>query len=161
MSPQHHQHQHNQHHQHQHHEDHTHPTHAYHHIMRPHPDTHSEMPGGSCGTDAMLSSSKITPLDADVKRHVPHAPFGSGSTGYDYDIDESRIEPLGGHGQYQHPLPHADSQGVVGRDRVIATSKIEPFDHKGPAGNMTYGVDQEMVDKARIEPLSEVREQMD
>lgn len=64
-------------------------------------------------------------------------------------------------GQYQHPEPHADSQGVVGRDEAIAGTKIDPLvsEFKEPQKKMP-GLDDETVDVSRIEPMGEVREEM-
>ena len=57
-------------------------------------------------------------------------------------------------------LPHADSQGVVGREDVIQSAKIAPFDHKVKQSTQhTQGLDDESVDAARIRPLGEVREE--
>jgi hypothetical protein len=64
-------------------------------------------------------------------------------------------------GQYQHPEPHTDTQGVVGRDEVIAGTKIDPLvgEFKEAQKKMP-GLDDEIVDTSRIEPMGEVREQM-
>lgn len=53
----------------------------------------------SCGTDENISATKIQPLDSPTKAHVPHAQGEGGVAGTDDDIDHSRIEPLGGHGE--------------------------------------------------------------
>ncbi len=64
-------------------------------------------------------------------------------------------------GQYQHPEPHADSQGVVGREGVLHSTKIEPLEGKrNEATEKSTGLDDEQVDAARVQPLGEVREQM-
>ena len=66
-------------------------------------------------------------------------------------------------GQYQHPEPHADSQGSVGREEVIQGAKIDPLaggpDLEG-GERAKSGLDDENVDASRISPLGEVREQM-
>lgn len=59
------------------------------------------------------------------------------------------------------PAPHADSQGVAERDATIEGAKIEPLD--GGRGNATSkepGLDDELVDASRVNPLGEVREEM-
>jgi hypothetical protein len=63
-------------------------------------------------------------------------------------------------GQYQHPEPHADSQGVVGRDEAIQGAKIEPLEGgRGTTTSKQPGLDDEHVDASRINPLGEVREE--
>lgn len=57
-------------------------------------------------------------------------------------------------------MPHANSQGVVGRDDVIAGAKIEPLASHKMAGVPDQGLDDESVDAARIAPMGEVREEM-
>ena len=43
-----------------------------------------------------LSGTKIQPLDSEIKRHVPHTDHGV--VGEDSDINQGRIDPLGGRG---------------------------------------------------------------
>ena len=65
-------------------------------------------------------------------------------------------------GQYQHTAPHADSQGVVGRDETVQGAKIEPLE--GGLANQTAikssGLDDEAVDSARVAPMGSVREEI-
>jgi hypothetical protein len=64
-------------------------------------------------------------------------------------------------GQYQHPLPHADSSGVVGTDETIHGSKIDPLSGKrNEPVDKSPGLSDEVVDTARIQPMGEVREEM-
>lgn len=66
-----------------------------------------------------------------------------------------------GLGQYQHPAPHADSQGVVGRDEAIQGAKIDPLSGKeNVSTTKSTGLDDEQVDASRINPMGEVREEM-
>ncbi|EKG13187.1 hypothetical protein MPH_09659 [Macrophomina phaseolina MS6] len=107
-----------------------------------------------------LSEAKIQPLDSETKHNIPHDESDRGVAGTNRAIDQARIDPIGGHGQYQHPAPHADSQGVVGRDGAFAGAKIEPLEGKqGATVGKSPGLDDEAVDGARINPLGEVREQ--
>ncbi|RYP56069.1 hypothetical protein DL769_009983 [Monosporascus sp. CRB-8-3] len=118
------------------------------------------MSTGATGSDENISASKIQPLESEQKRGVAHDQSSSrGVAGSDRDIDQSRINPLGGKGQYQHPAPHADTQGAVGRDEDIAAARIEPLGG-GPETSQRKnpGLDDEMVDKARTQPLGSVRE---
>ena len=63
-------------------------------------------------------------------------------TGPDRNIDQTRIDPIGGAGeslmcplcsssrlvgQYQHTAPHADSQGVIGTDETLGAARIRPL----------------------------------
>ncbi len=62
-------------------------------------------------------------------------------------------------GQGQHTAPHADSQGVIGRDNTIQGAKLEPL--KSSTSSETsaaQGLDDEAVDAARIDPMGSVRE---
>ncbi|GME22559.1 set domain-containing protein [Neofusicoccum parvum] len=116
---------------------------------------------GFTGRDETISGAKIQPLDSETKHNVEHDLSSRGAAGTDHSIDHARIEPLGGHGQFQHPAPHANSQGVVGRDEAFAGAKIAPLDGKeGPTAGKSTGLDDEAVDGSRIAPLGEVREQM-
>lgn len=64
-------------------------------------------------------------------------------------------------GQFQHPAPHADSQGVVGRDEAIQGAKIEPLEGNPTKGTAkSTGLDDEQIDSARIQPGGEVREEL-
>jgi len=57
-------------------------------------------PRTSCGTDENLSASKIQPLDSENKANAPRFQGGAGVSGFEEDVDQSRIDPLGGRGQY-------------------------------------------------------------
>ena len=64
-------------------------------------------------------------------------------------------------GQYQHTAPHADTQGVVGRDEAVQGAKIEPLSGKEYETQLKgEGLDDEHVDASRVAPLGEVREEM-
>ncbi|KAF2138313.1 uncharacterized protein K452DRAFT_290900 [Aplosporella prunicola CBS 121167] len=57
-----------------------------------------------------------------------------------------------------HHEAHANSQGVVGREDVFASAKIEPFEgHRSAMYKVekSPGLDDEIVDSSRIDPLSE------
>jgi hypothetical protein len=57
-------------------------------------------------------------------------------------------------------MPHANSQGVVGYEDVIQSSKIAPMDgSEKRATQHTHGLDDETIDASRIRPLGEVREE--
>jgi hypothetical protein len=60
-------------------------------------------------------------------------------------------------------MPHADSQGVVGRDDVVEGAKIDPLSGKEPGAKRSTakGLDDENVDASRVQPMGEVREEMD
>ncbi|KAJ9634925.1 hypothetical protein H2199_008789 [Coniosporium tulheliwenetii] len=118
---------------------------------------------GSVGSDEDISGTKIAPLDSEIKRGVPKDTSEHGVAGYNEDIDLARIAPLGGKGKYQHPMPHADTQGVTGRDEVLEGAKIPPMDammHKVAGHPKSEGIDDEEVDAARAAPLGKVREEM-
>jgi hypothetical protein len=53
----------------------------------------------SAGSDAKISGSKIEPLDSDIKVGVPHDVSSQGVVGSDRNIDQTRIDPVGGHGK--------------------------------------------------------------
>ncbi|KAL1865738.1 hypothetical protein VTK73DRAFT_5084 [Phialemonium thermophilum] len=115
----------------------------------------------SCGTDENISASKIQPLDSSTKTNIPRAQGEKGVAGFEEDINQSRISPLGGHGQYQHPAPHADSQGAVGTEGTIGRSKIAPLEKpQNETQAHDSGLSDEAVDSSRIHPLSEVREEL-
>ncbi|KAF2093532.1 hypothetical protein NA57DRAFT_61238 [Rhizodiscina lignyota] len=121
----------------------------------------------SVGNAATLSGSKIEPLDSNQKYNTEHDLSDRGSAGTNTNIDEARIDPLGGRvscnaGQYQHPEAHADSQGVVGREDVIQGAKIDPLEQAPgmKSAPVKGGLDDENVDASRINPMGEVREQM-
>ncbi|KAB2574545.1 hypothetical protein DIS24_g113 [Lasiodiplodia hormozganensis] len=115
----------------------------------------------SIGRDDTIAGAKIEPLESPIKSNVAHELTDRGAVGTNHSIDRARIDPLGGHGQYQHPAPHANSQGVVGRDDVLAGAKVAPLEGKhGETIAKTAGLDDEAVDAARIAPMGEVREQM-
>jgi hypothetical protein len=52
------------------------------------------------GSDAKISGSKIDPLSSDVKTGVPSAESSGGVAGTDHNVDQARIEPVGGAGVY-------------------------------------------------------------
>ncbi|KKY25819.1 hypothetical protein UCDDS831_g01912 [Diplodia seriata] len=116
----------------------------------------------STGRDDTIAGAKIQPLDSPTKSNVGHDFSDRGAAGTNHSIDQTRIDPLGGHGQYQHPAPHANSQGVVGRDDAFAGAKLAPLegDKYGHTIAKSSGLDDEAVDGSRIKPLGEVREQM-
>lgn len=63
-------------------------------------------------------------------------------------------------GHHLHAAPHATT-GCIGRDGIIAGSKIEPLASilKSHAmSDTSQGLDDEAVDTARIEPMGEVKE---
>ncbi|KAI8961388.1 hypothetical protein F5Y11DRAFT_348542 [Daldinia sp. FL1419] len=114
----------------------------------------------STGSTAEISSTKIQPLESEVKYNAPYDGEDRGSAGSNRTIDQARINPLGGRGQHQHTAPHADSQGVVGTAEGLGKTKIEPLEggiHERQ--NPRTGLDDEAVDGARIHPLGGVREQ--
>jgi hypothetical protein len=74
------------------------------------------------------------------------------------DVELTRWFALGHH---QHPAPHADSSGVVGRDETIAGAKIDPFSHNKQADIKLPGLRDKDIDASRISPLGEVREEID
>ena len=51
------------------------------------------------GSDAKISGAKIEPLASETKEGVQSDPGGGGVAGKDRDIDQARMEPLGGHGK--------------------------------------------------------------
>ena len=62
-------------------------------------------------------------------------------------------------GQSQHTAPHADSQGVIGRESTLQGAKLEPLNSNTDSGkSVTQGLDDEAVDPVRIDPLGSVRE---
>jgi len=119
------------------------------------------MLSGTSSSDEKISTAKIEPLASDQKEGVPLDMSSRGAIGSDRIIDQSRIDPAGGRGQYQHPEPHADSQGVVGRDETIHGAKIEPLEGgRNTSTSKQPGLDDEQVDASRISPMGEVREEM-
>lgn len=57
--------------------------------------------------------------------------------------------------------PHADSTGVVGRDEDIGRVKIDPLDGSQKSSQRKdLGLDDEVVDAARVAPLGGVREEV-
>ncbi|KAI2473567.1 hypothetical protein F4781DRAFT_427194 [Annulohypoxylon bovei var. microspora] len=69
------------------------------------------------------------------------------------------MEPLGGKGQHQHTAPHADSHGVVGTAEDLGKVKIPPLESDShEAQNPRTGLDDEVIDGARIDPLGSVGE---
>ncbi|KAL1652085.1 hypothetical protein SLS58_000209 [Diplodia intermedia] len=111
---------------------------------------------GFNGRDDTIAGAKIQPLDSPTKSNVGHDLSDRGAAGTNHSIDQTRIDPLGGH------APHANSQGVVGRDDVFAGAKLAPLegDKYGHTIAKSSGLDDEAVDGSRINPLGEVREQM-
>jgi hypothetical protein len=51
------------------------------------------------GTDDTISGAKLEPLKSNEKEGVDHAASEGGVAGTDFDIDQSRIDPLGGTGK--------------------------------------------------------------
>lgn len=49
----------------------------------------------------MISGAKIQPLDSETKANVPLDTSSRGSAGTDRTIDQARIDPLGGAGEFQ------------------------------------------------------------
>ncbi|KAL1621884.1 hypothetical protein SLS54_005408 [Diplodia seriata] len=93
----------------------------------------------STGRDDTIAGAKIQPLDSPTKSNVGHDFSDRGAAGTNHSIDQTRIDPLGGHGAKLAPL-EGDKYG-----HTIAKSS---------------GLDDEAVDGSRIKPLGEVREQM-
>ncbi|RYO81269.1 hypothetical protein DL766_007380 [Monosporascus sp. MC13-8B] len=121
------------------------------------------MSAGAAGSDKKISGAKIQPLESEQKRGVAHDPSPSrGAAGSGRDIDGARIDPLGGGGQYRRPAPHADTGGAVGRDEDVGAARIEPLGGGGPEASRRKnpGLDDEIVDKARTQPLGSVRGQV-
>ncbi|KAL9089833.1 MAG: hypothetical protein Q9159_002303 [Coniocarpon cinnabarinum] len=117
-------------------------------------------------SNEQISAAKITPLESDVKRGVQHDLGERGPVPNDENIDKARINPEGGAGHFKHPAPHADNSGVIGHDKDIQEAKIEPMasqDHsvKTADPNDRTGLEDEVIDGARIGPLGEVREEID
>ncbi|KAL9077879.1 MAG: hypothetical protein Q9157_003210 [Trypethelium eluteriae] len=107
-----------------------------------------------------ISASKIEPLASEQKYNVEHDLSSRGAAGSDRNIDQARIDPVGGAGQYRHPEPRANNQGVVGRDEAIQGTKIDPLEGKANVSQTKApSLDDEQVDGARINPLGEVREE--
>ncbi|KAL0256272.1 Histone-lysine N-methyltransferase set-6 [Diplodia seriata] len=94
---------------------------------------------GFNGRDDTIAGAKIQPLDSPTKSNVGHDFSDRGAAGTNHSIDQTRIDPLGGHGAKLAPL-EGDKYG-----HTIAKSS---------------GLDDEAVDGSRIKPLGEVREQM-
>jgi fructose-1,6-bisphosphatase/inositol monophosphatase family enzyme len=58
------------------------------------------MSSGTSGSDEKISAAKIEPLSSDQKAGVTHDLSSRGVTGTDSNIDQTRIDPIGGKGQY-------------------------------------------------------------
>ncbi|EXJ72408.1 uncharacterized protein A1O5_04912 [Cladophialophora psammophila CBS 110553] len=115
---------------------------------------------GTSGSDEKISATKIQPLDSEIKSNQSRDQSSRVATGTNRSIDQSRIDPLSGAGQYQHTAPHADSQGSVERAETIQGSKIKPPEGKGNQGTRkNAGLDDETVDMARINSVGSVREE--
>ena len=92
---------------------------------------------------------------------MPHDQSASrGAAGTDRTIDQARVDPLGGRDQHHHhTAPHADTQGAVGREEDVGAARIAPLD--GGAAQQQRknpGLDDEIIDGARTQPLGSVRE---
>lgn len=60
---------------------------------------------------------------------------------------------------HHEQMPHANSQGVVGRVDIIQSTKIAPLDGGMRQQTLhTQGLDDEAVDAARVQPMGSVRE---
>ena len=57
------------------------------------------MSTGASGSDEKISGAKIDPLASDQKEGIPHDQGSRGVAGTDRSIDQTRVEPLGGHGE--------------------------------------------------------------
>ena len=57
------------------------------------------------GSDAKISGSKIEPLDSEQKEGVPRDESSGGVAGTDINIDQARIDPVGGRGKIFQHLP--------------------------------------------------------
>ncbi|KAF2186754.1 hypothetical protein K469DRAFT_706746 [Zopfia rhizophila CBS 207.26] len=102
--------------------------------------------------------TKIEPLRSPTKTHVPRSDHGV--VGEAADLEHTHIAPLdGGSKDHHHTAPHADSQGVVGREDIVQGSKIPPLEGgMKQATQHTQGLDDESVDKSRIDPMGNVRD---
>ncbi|KAI7527791.1 hypothetical protein KC331_g16116 [Hortaea werneckii] len=126
------------------------------------------MSSGASGSDEKISASKIQPLDSEQKFNTTHDLSSRGATGSDRNIDQTRLEPTAGNrGQHQHPEPHAESGGSVGRDETIQAAKVDPLVSQAQSGETAStatrknpGLDDEVVDAGRVAPMGEVREEM-
>ncbi|KAI6796221.1 hypothetical protein KC361_g4571 [Hortaea werneckii] len=132
------------------------------------------MSSGASGSDEKISASKclphtqIQPLDSEQKFNTTHDLSSRGATGSDRNIDQTRLDPTAGNrGQYQHPEPHAESGGSVGRDETIQAAKVDPLVSQAQSGETAStatrknpGLDDEVVDAGRVAPMGEVREEM-
>ena len=58
------------------------------------------MSSGASGSDDKISGSKIDPLAPETKYNVPLDTSSRGVVGTDRNIDQARIDPVGGKGQY-------------------------------------------------------------
>ena len=58
------------------------------------------MSSGASGSDEKISGSKIHPLASETKYNVPLDTSSRGVVGTDRNIDQARIDPVGGKGQY-------------------------------------------------------------
>ena len=61
------------------------------------------MSTGASGSDEKISGAKIDPLASDQKEGIPHDQGSRGVAGTDRSIDQTRVEPLGGHGESWAP----------------------------------------------------------
>ncbi|KAL9110841.1 MAG: hypothetical protein Q9227_004641 [Pyrenula ochraceoflavens] len=136
----------------------------------------STMASGSIGNDEIVSGAKLEPVSSSTKAGTEHDLSGRGAAGTDRNIDQTRIDPLGGKarlhdpslaGQYQHTAPHADSSGVIGREEEVSGSKIEPLSPEEGSGKQSgererrsSGLDDETVDRGRIDPMGSQREEV-
>ncbi|KAI1461824.1 hypothetical protein F4805DRAFT_453061 [Annulohypoxylon moriforme] len=111
------------------------------------------------GSTVQISKTKIEPLESEIKHNSPYDGSDRGSAGSSRTIDQTRIQPLGGKSQHQHTAPHADSHGVVGTVEDIGKVRIPPLESDShEAQNPRTGLDDEVIDAARIDPLGSVRE---
>lgn len=63
----------------------------------------------STGSDAKISGSKIEPLDSEQKEGVSRDESGGGAAGTDVNIDQARIDPVGGKGRAIHRQTENDA----------------------------------------------------
>ena len=61
---------------------------------------------GVTGASETIAGSKIEPLDSKQKAGVEHALTGRGAAGPDTNIDQARIDPLGGAGRWLFIIDH-------------------------------------------------------
>jgi hypothetical protein len=115
---------------------------------------------GVIGEDFYIQETHEEPLRSELKRescfsaashHVSRALYS-----HFWAVSSSLLMLYQDH---HIQAPHADSQGVVGREDIIQSAKIEPMKKEMfERTEHTHGLDDETVDAARIPPMGEVRD---